>query len=268
MKTRFFTTPIPRLIAHRGFSGRYPENTLPAFQAAVDAGISYLELDVWLSRDGHPVVHHDRTCRRTCGDPRAITELSLAELNNLDAGRYFSVDGGRTYPFRGLGVAIPSLKEILTAFPETFFTIEVKEDAPRLEAVLLDTIRACGREDAVLIASAVDQFMVKVRRYCSGIPTGCSRSEAAGFFLAVQKGAFPDRLPAEVLHLPLYYGGMKLISPQLVQAARAIDLEVHVWTVNDACDMKSLFEMGVAGITSDFPDLLLEVGVEFKDSNL
>ncbi|MBN2427609.1 MAG: glycerophosphodiester phosphodiesterase [Deltaproteobacteria bacterium] len=263
MKTRFFTYPLPRLIAHRGFSGRYPENTLMAFQAAVETGVSYLELDVWLSRDNQLVVHHDDTCQRTCGNPRAIKKMTLSEIKTLDAGFGFSMDGGQTFPFRGQGITIPSLEEVLTAFPKAFFTIEIKDDSPGIEMVLFDSIRRSGREDAVLIGSGLDEVMPRIRRHCHGIPTGCSSGEAGAFFFSVQKGETPEMVPGEVLHLPMYHKGMALISPPLVEAARVMGLEIHVWTVNKKEDMEKLLAQGVAGITSDFPDLLLEIAGNF-----
>jgi glycerophosphoryl diester phosphodiesterase len=267
MKTCFFDPPLPRLIAHRGFSGRYPENTLSAFQAAVDEGCRYLELDIWLSRDKHLMVHHDRTCERICNDSRAVPDATLAELKTLDAGWAFSPDGGETFPFRDQGINIPTLEEVLTAFPETFFTVEIKEDAPGLESILLETIHSSGKEDSVLIGSVLDEVMPKIRRHCFDIPTGCSHSEAAGLFMAVQKGEIENyRVSGEVLHLPMFHGDIPLISAPLVKAAHYLGLEVHVWTINQKEDMEKLLALEVDGVTSDFPDLLIEVSQGVQNS--
>jgi glycerophosphoryl diester phosphodiesterase len=259
MNSHFFTPPLPRLIAHRGFSGRYPENTLTAFQAAVDAGSHYIELDVWLSRDRHLVVHHDKNCSRTCGVDSMITAMTLTEITALDAGFGFSPDQGLTFPFRNLGVAIPSLEEVLKAYPGIFFTIEIKDSSPGIETTLLETLRRCGKEDKVLIASAADELMARIRRHHGEIPTGCTYDEAEAFMRTLQKGELPGKPPGDVLHLPMYYKGINLISPPVIEAAQALGVEIHVWTVNQRKEIASLLAQGVAGITSDFPDLLREV---------
>ncbi len=265
MKTRFFDPPLPRLIAHRGFSGCYPENTIPAFQAAVDFGLRYLELDIWLTLDNHLVVHHDETCKRICNDDRSLTTLTLAEIKTLDAGWGFCPDRGITFPFRSQGITIPTLEEVLTAFPETFFTIEIKQDSPSLALILLDTIRGCGKEDSVLIASAIDEALPEIRGLSANIPTSCTRCEATAFFMAVQKGDIHGcRVPGNVLHLPMFHGDMPLISRQLIQAAHALGVEVHVWTINQVEDMEVLLNLGVDGITSDYPNLLLKAAKTAK----
>lgn len=265
MKSRYFDPPRPRLFGHRGSAGHHPENTLPSFQAAVDAGLTYLELDVWGTKDGHIVVHHDETAWRTCGVPRRIPEMTLAQIKALDAGWGFSPDGGRTHPFRGRGVAIPTLEELFQAFPEVFFNIEIKQQAPPVEDLAMAVIRREGKEDAVLLAAEKDAVMARLRPACGEIPTSLSYRELAAFFAWVEKGCRGEyRAPGAALQIPRTYGGRTLVTPEAVQAAHAAGMEMHVWTVNDPEEMKSLLEMGVDGIMTDFPQLLAEVACSPK----
>src|SRR5438552_14654033 len=106
--TNFFTGSKPRLFAHRGASGEAPENTLAAFRRAAEVGVSYAELDVHVTRDGHIVVIHDETVERTTNGEGRVQEHTLAELQRLDAGYWFSADR-QQFPFRAAGVRVPTL---------------------------------------------------------------------------------------------------------------------------------------------------------------
>src|SRR5215212_218710 len=126
----FFAGKKPRLFAHRGASGEAPENTLIALQRAVELGMHYAELDVHASRDGTVVVCHDATLERTTNGHGHIRGLSLAELRAFDAGYHFSPDDGQTFPFRGTGVHIPTLVEVLQSFSTLQLTVEIKQTDP------------------------------------------------------------------------------------------------------------------------------------------
>src|SRR5918994_6298404 len=116
----------PVNLAHRGASALAPENTIDAFRLAVEAGAGGLELDVHMTRDGHIVVIHDATVDRTTNGSGAVSEMTLAKLRGFDAGHTFSPDGDPTRPYRGKGVRVPTLVEILEEFPELPVNIEIK----------------------------------------------------------------------------------------------------------------------------------------------
>src|SRR5262250_3277528 len=130
VNTEFFDPVRPRAIAHRGASGRYPENTIAAFKAARDLGVPYIELDVHMTHDGEIVVIHDEDLQRIAGREGAIRELNFAEVAAADAGYNFAINGN--FPFRGAGLRVPRLVDVLTAFPECRFIIEVKQTTPHL----------------------------------------------------------------------------------------------------------------------------------------
>jgi len=259
MTSRYFESARPRLFGHRGNSADFPENTLPAFADAIAAGLPYLELDIRATLDGHVVVLHDASLLRTCGVDREITAMPLDEVQRLDAGATFTPDEGRSYPHRGTGIRIPTLAETLQAFPDAFFNIEIKQEAPAMEEMTLEVIRNAGMEERVLLAAESDAIMKRLRPLCGtrNIPTSLSYGELVTFFGWLQTGGRESyRPPAQALQIPECYEGQTLVTAQSVAAAHALGMEVHVWTVNDPADMERLLTMGVDGLMSDRPRLL------------
>src|SRR5262245_45669776 len=117
-----------RLYAHRGASIERPENTLPAFEGAVEIGVDVLEMDVHLTRDEHLIVMHDDSAFRTCGAQVAWRDIDLEEAQRLDAGWGFvASDGSR--PFAGKGIRVPTFVEVLERFPTTHLNVDLKSDA-------------------------------------------------------------------------------------------------------------------------------------------
>lgn len=260
MKTRFFDPPRPRFFAHRGRSATYPENTLPAFEAAMALGIVYLELDVWASRDGQVVVHHDETLQRTCGDPRRVSDVRGEELAALDAGHGFTQDG-RIFPFRGQGIGIPSLEEVLRRYPEAMVTVEIKQEEPPIEELVMEVVRKTGSEERVLLASENTVILKRARAVCGGIPTNMGQGEVAEFIHWVQRGCPAGyRPPGAALQIPEEYGPVRLVTETTLKAAHGAGLEIHVWTVNRPEDMRRLLDLGVDGLMTDYPELLIKAG--------
>ena len=263
LDSEFFDLPTPRVIAHRGASGEYPENTLPAFRAAAEAGAPYFELDVHMTRDGVVVVSHDAELGRTCGLDAAISDLTLAELKQADAGWGFSAtttatiagDGG--FPFRGRGIEVPALAEVFAAFPERRYVIEIKQSEPSLAAALLDVIERAGMRRRVLVAGEDHVPIDELRSLAPKVPTGFPYRDIAGFMAALAPGAKPYQPRGAALQIPPEYQSWRLVTPQSIAAAHRIGAEVHVWTVNDVAEMRAMLELSVDGIITDYPARLL-----------
>ncbi|MGA8569198.1 MAG: glycerophosphodiester phosphodiesterase [Candidatus Binataceae bacterium] len=264
----FFDLPTPRVIAHRGASGEYPENTLAAFRAAAEAGAPYFELDVHMTRDGVVVVSHDPELSRTCGLDAAIRDLTLAELKRADAGWGFTTSraatiaatatpGDGAFPFRGRGIEVPALAEVFAAFPERRYVVEVKQSAPSLVAALLDVIERAGMRRQVLIASEEQAPIYELRALAPALPTGFPYHEIAGFMISLAPAAEPYQPRGDALQIPPEYEGWRLVTPQSVAAAHRLGVEVHVWTVNDPAEMLAMLDLGVDGIITDYPARLL-----------
>jgi len=255
--TDFFKPGLPRAFGHRGSAGTHPENTLEAFAAAAAIGIQYLELDIHMTRDGEIVVSHDDHLERTCGRAGVIREMTYAELASADAGRMFTLDGAN-FPFRDKGIRVPRLAEVLAAFPKLPIEIEIKQIAPSVVVPMLGVIDRAGRRRSVFVASEHQQPLDEVRMLAPGIPTNFSYIESGGFFQAmVSRDNY--RPPGDALQIPRSYESWQLVTPDSVEFAHRIGLEVHVWTVNEEAEMEELFDMGVDGLISDYPRRLLDV---------
>jgi glycerophosphoryl diester phosphodiesterase len=251
----FFAPPLPRLIAHRGASGIYPENTLAAFEAAVTEGVEMIELDVHLTGDGIPVVIHDSTLARTTGTRGLVGRRSWVELGALDAGFRFSLDSGRTFPFRHAGHRIPALIDVLRALPQIRFILEIKSSDPRLDAALNSVLEQTGAAQRVMLASFNGRVIRRIRRSFAGFPTNFAPDEVRGF--VSRRGAVPAG--ARALQVPPRTPWGPLVTRAFVEKAHGARLEVHVWTINAKPAMHALLDMGVDGIMTDFPERLLAV---------
>ncbi|HEX8150596.1 MAG TPA: glycerophosphodiester phosphodiesterase [Pyrinomonadaceae bacterium] len=250
----------PLAIAHRGGAGLWPENTLYAFERARALGVDVIETDVRATADGELVVFHDEGVGRTTDGAGAVGSLTLAELKRLDAAYRFSPDGGRSFPLRGSGVAVPTLREVFEALPQMRFNIEPKQAAPSLAAPLCRLIREHGMADKVLIASFSGGTLAEFRRECPEVATSAATGEVASFLTLHGAGLAASYSPAmQALQVPEYAGGLRVLTHDFVKAAHGRNLRVHAWTVNAEGDMRRLVEMGVDGIMTDYPDRLLKV---------
>lgn len=247
----------PLLIAHRGGAALAPENTTLAFGRALewwDADI--LELDVQPTRDGDAVVIHDATVDRTTDGRGRVVDLTLAELRELDAGYRFSTDGGRSYPFRGRGERIPTLREVLEAFPTARVNVEIKDG--RAQERVWEVIEDLGASSRALIATEKQGNRSRFSAYPG--PTSASSAELVRFLLLhnVHGTAF-FQPRTDAFQMPERHRGRQVLSPRFIQEAHAKNLPVHVWTVNEEADMRRLLEWGVDGIITDRLDVLARV---------
>lgn len=245
------------LVAHRGGAALAPENTLVAFGSALrDYRANVLELDVHAARDGELVVAHDPTLERCTDGGGPLAALTYAELARLDAGHRFSPDGGRTFPFRGRGVAIPRLVDVLRAFPAARLNVELKPDDPGLADALAGTLRAAGALDRVCVGSEHD---AAAGRLLEALPDACHfypRGALTAFVLSLKAGAEPPDLPYQVLDMPLFYEGARLVDEAFLAECARRGRWVNVWTINDPAEMATLVAQRVGGIITDRLDRL------------
>jgi glycerophosphoryl diester phosphodiesterase len=258
---RAVTGEWPVNLAHRGASALAPENSLEAFRIAVEAGAGGLELDVHMTRDGHVVVIHDPTVERTTSGKGAISEMTIDELRALDAGYGFSPYGGRTRPYRGRGVRVPTLEEVLEEFPGVAVNIDIKAAYPGVEAAVLQVLRETDAWGRALVVSTPYATVKRFRKISGGyISTGASRWEIGVFYflsrLRLERLLSPSY---DALQVPLRHRGIPLVTPRFVRAAHARGVRVDVWTINRADEMRRLLALGVDVIMTDRPGTLAEV---------
>lgn len=250
----------PLVFAHRGGGGLFPENTLEAFKYSADMGVDVLELDVHSTSDGKLVVLHDRTIDRTTNGQGNVKDLTLEDLKRLDAGYKFTTDGGQTFPFRGKGITVPTLEEVLSAFPATTFNIEPKQQTPSITKSLCAILREKNATGRVIVGSFRQEVLDEFRAECSEVATSASPSEASRFLAYYKTGiAASYAPPMQALQVPENLGYLNVVSKDFVEAAHKLNLKVHVWTINKPEDMQRLLDIGVDGIMTDYPDRLLNL---------
>jgi glycerophosphoryl diester phosphodiesterase len=244
--------------------GNAPENTLPSFQDAFNEGARFVEIDVRGCKEGEVVILHDATLNRTTNGRGSVNKLSLKELKALDAGYWFTFDGGASYPYRRQKIQIPTLEEYLLAFPTARTIIEIKQSRPAIAKKVLEIVCRLGKEEQVLVATEKDEIMRDLRKELQSngfrIASGFSYGEVAAFFYWITGGKRNNFVPpGQALQIPCEYRGMKLVGEETVNAAHELGVEMFVWTVNEIKEMERLLKLGVDGIITDYPARLREL---------
>jgi glycerophosphoryl diester phosphodiesterase len=247
--------------AHRGGALLRPENTILAFDHGLSLGADGLELDVHLSRDGIVVVHHDPMLDRTTGARGPLAQRTAAELAHVDAGYWFrgevrlKADTTREYPFRGQGLGIPTLCDVLARYPAVPLIIELKVNHAELARRVIEEVRRAGAVDRVTFGSFGWRVLHAARTLEPRIPTGASQEEVR-WALYRSWVRWPLGRPRyRELQVPEQAGATRIITPGFIRHAHRAGLLVKVWTVDDPADMHRLLEWGVDALISNRPDL-------------
>jgi len=250
------------VFAHRGGAALRPENTIAAFDHGLSLGADGLEFDVHLSRDGVVVVHHDKTLDRTTSGRGPLAAHTAAELARVDAGFHFTprtADHASGFPYRGAGMTIPTLREVLHRYRDIPIIIELKVNDPELARRTIDEVRAVDGVDRIALGSFGTRVLRAARTYEPHIRTGSSREETR-FALYRSWCRWPVRNPAfDAFQVPEMSGSTRVVSRRFVEYAHRAGVAVQVWTVDEEADMLRLIDWGVDGIISDRPDVAVEV---------
>ncbi|MGC9666214.1 glycerophosphodiester phosphodiesterase [Planosporangium sp. 12N6] len=240
----YLDAPTPLAFAHRGGAAAGDENTAAAFTRCVELGYRYIETDVHATSDGVAVVFHDPTLVRMTGDRRRVRDVRWADLAALRVGG---------------AAAVPRLDEMLDAWPQVRFNIDVKSEqalAPGLAAV-----RRAGALDRVLLASFSDDRLRRIRRELGpAAATSMGTREVARLWAGARLGR-AGRVPPGVVaaQVPVAQSGLRVVTPRFVAHAHRLGLQVHVWTVDDPDAMRHLLDLGVDGIMTDRIEVLRDV---------
>ena len=237
------------VIGHRGASAYAPENTLASFHRADELGVDAFEFDVRASSDGVAVVFHDPVLDRTTDQRGKVAVRTVAELKSADAGYRFTTDGGKSFPWRGLGVRIPTLREVITAFPAMPLLIEIKERAVQ-DAVAQVLVETGAASRAVVAAS--DQRALHAFAN-PPFTLGASRRDIARLYF----GTGAPHPACRCYAVPDRYYFLTVPSPRFVRRAHGRNSTVHVWTVDDGSIAVRLWNNGVNGIVTNQPDVIL-----------
>lgn len=224
------------IIAHRGYSSVFPENTLSSFAGALDIGADWIELDVQLTKDGEVVVLHDDSLMRTTGIEGSAADFTLEELKELDAGGWFDV------PFAG--EKIPTLREALELIGKTKVQVylELKDIGEKegFEEAVLEAVNERGMAGQCVFASFRYGYLQHLKELDGNLQVLYNTSS--------EKITLPEEFPAD------YYGiGVNAVTPVQIKAIHDAGRKVFVWTVNTPAQMKEVQAMGADGIVTNYP---------------
>lgn len=245
----------PLAFSHRGDAAQGDENTLAAFQRAVDAGYAYLELDIRTSRDGHAVVFHDEALDGLTNGSGPVSERSLEELRALSIA----------------GEPMAALEDLFHAavlhWPHARFNIDVKDAAGA--PLLAQAVHRYGLASRVLVASFEDTHRVACVVELERLSGRRDIAQSPGMRLMAEFRVLSalglGRLMARRLEgitafqVPVRYRGIPVVTRAFVRQAHALGIQVHVWTIDEPEEMKRLLGLGVDGLMTDRPDVLAEV---------
>jgi glycerophosphoryl diester phosphodiesterase len=242
-----FLDPPPLAFAHRGGAAAGDENTAEAFGRAIALGYRYLETDVHATADGVPVVLHDSDLERVSGTAGFVARLRWADLAAVRVA--------------GAG-AVPRLDDVLAAWPQTRFNIDVKADTAAGPAV--EAVHRAGAEDRVLLASFDDARLVRLRALAGPrVVTSLGQRAVTRLRAASLAGLRFRPVPTVVAaQVPVRYGRLTVVDRRLLSCAHRAGLQVHVWTVDEPDEMRRLLDLGVDGIMTDRIETLRDVFAE------
>lgn len=232
--------------AHRGASAVCPENTMAAFRKSLELGATGIETDVQMSKDGALILIHDETLERTTNGTGHVKDHTLRELLELDAGSWFSKDFA--------GEPLPVLEDLLDLLKGTdvVLNIELKNGIylyPGMEEKVIAAVREWGMTEQVVISSFNHYSLVHFKSLAPEMRSGILYGE--GLYRPWEYAA---SIGADALHADYH-----AVLPEWVAEAAAHGVSYHPWTVNDPERMKALIEAGVAGIITDYPDVLRDL---------
>ncbi len=238
--------PAPIIFAHRGASAHAPENTLASFELAATQSAPAIEFDVKLSVDRKVFIHHDQTLERTTNGAGSVTQKSLAELRELDAGSHFSAE------FRG--EKIPTLDEVFESVgKKVLMNVELTNYATPFDGLVHEVaalVKKHAMQARIIFSSFYFTNLVLARRLLPDVPRGQLILEG--------RSGWWQRAAASWMSLDAQHPYINDVTGPLVNNLHAKNRRVYVWTVNAPADMRRLRALGVDGIFTDDPLLALQ----------
>ena len=258
----------PAIYAHRGSSIMAPENTLPAYEWALEHGSDVLETDIRLSRDGCLFMFHDEHLERTTDGNGRVADTMSSSLKRLNAAAHFARPGEQLVrPWR---VSLLTLEELFASYPAVRINIDIKDNSKDAANELIRLIEQFGRYELTTVGSFYRDVMVYLRNKAPTIRTAAVKEEVAQIYFGRFAGPIkPDCAkpvdaktrpqPFEALQIPTSWHGIRLATPAFVRFGQQLGYEMVYWTINDEHTMKRLQSIGVDGVVTDRPDIAHQV---------
>ena len=246
------------VIPHGGGDALYPEDTLYAYEHSHALGGDVIDLDVQTTSDGVPVAMHDDTVDRTTNGKGNVHDMTFAEISTLDAGWSFEQDGA--FPFRDRGLNVPSIRDVLAKFPGVLVTLDLKDQRVTAVKPVCRMVQDLNMSDSIYIGVDTTEQVVEFRKLCPLVRTSGTDAERQASRAARDRGDDTFR-SAQTVSQPGYLAadGTIRITKQMLDFAHARNVAVLPWVIDDPATMQQLVDMGVDGIYTRRPDLLVPI---------
>jgi glycerophosphoryl diester phosphodiesterase len=248
----------PLVIPHAGGDGFYPEDTMVAWEHSMAEGGDVVDIDVSTSSDGVLIAFHDATLERTTNGAGPVAGKTWTELAKLDAGWGFKRNGA--YPYRGKNVHIPTLEQVLRRFPKSLVTLDLKDQRASIVSPLCDLITRLGRTRDVYVGSDSNDQVLAFRKDCPSLRTSGTDAERSAMRAARNAGN-TKFVTHQLVSQPSYLArdGTKRITAQFLAFSHRMDIAVLPWVVDNPNDLSDLIDLGVDGIYTRRPDLMVKL---------
>ncbi|KLT15394.1 glycerophosphodiester phosphodiesterase [Neobacillus vireti] len=261
----FFKNDRPMVIAHQGGELLAPSNTIPAFTNAANMGVDVLDTDLHITKDGYLVAIHDPTVDRTTNGQGKIADMTLTEIQELDAGYHFKDLQGK-YSYRGKGAYIPTAEELFQQFGEFRWSMEIKDDNPssrydEMAKKLWALIQKYQMEDKIFISAFDQNILSTFDNYAKGRVAISAGKQEVTKFVIFHKFFLRDLYQPQVdaFQIPTNSSGFDLTDKKLIDGAHRRGMKMDYWTIDDPKIMQKLIDAGADGIQTNRPDLLLKL---------
>ncbi len=255
----------PLIIAHGGSKQLFPENTMMAFDGVDQFHPDVMEMDVVLTKDSILITHHDPTIKRLSNGEGKVADYTYEELKLFNFGAKFKdLDGN--YPYRDTIIPPANLEDVLAKYSSKYqFCIELKDYSPELgqraARQLYSLLKKYNMEDRTLVACFEDDVLKYFREITEEkvhVSSGKKQTKQFVILDMLFLGNFFTGKTA-ALQIPIEREGFKLDKKSLIETAHRKNIAVHYWTINKEEEMRHLIDLGVDGIITDRPDLLIKV---------
>ena len=257
----YFNTPI-KVVAHRGDSKYYPENSMVAFKSAIELGVDIIETDVHMSSDGVIFIWHDETTEKLDGNKTHVTKRKWSELEKLDLG-FLYIDKNGKRPFSSTGIRLMKFQEALKTFPNIKFNVDLKDKKPKLVRDMYEILKKENAFNRVVIASFHTENLKRMRKLSPKVTTSYGVTEVLLLVILSKIGLLRlisnFLILSPVLQVPVSAKGLRVITSKFIKILHKRGVKVQVWTINNRDEMTTLYKLGVDGVMTDDPRLLLEV---------
>jgi glycerophosphoryl diester phosphodiesterase len=250
------------VIAHAGGEGLGPANTLDAMRLSMKAGADVNDVDVHITKDGVLIAMHDDTVDATTNGRGLVRDMTLAEIKALDAG--YSFPGPNSdFPFRGKGVAVPTIEEVLTEFP-MLTSLEFKDDTGAAPATMCALLRRIGRTKSVYVSSDVDPAIDEFKATCAEVTTTVTDAMVPALIAAQQDPASTYCSPAPIGQPP--YSEDRKPTKESMQWSHDHGLANFTWTIDDPDTIRYLATIGMDAVYTRRPDIARKIVDEVSGS--